>query len=68
LEATLEEIETDFWAHHYADNRVVEEIEDDEFDPAEIERQWAEEQAAHAGGGELPPDDDFETIIDMKSE
>jgi hypothetical protein len=31
LDATVEQIETDYWAHHYADNPAKEEAEDDDF-------------------------------------
>lgn len=62
LDATREEIAADFWAHHYAENDVTEEFEDTEFDPNEITRQWAEEDAAKARPRD--DDDEFETLID----
>jgi hypothetical protein len=31
LDATVEQIETDYWAHYYADNPAKEEAEDDDF-------------------------------------
>lgn len=38
LEATVEEMQTDFWAHHYFDNPPKDEVEDDDFDlQAELE-------------------------------
>lgn len=61
LNATREEIETDFWAHRYFENPPTEEVVDDDFDQEAIERQWAKE--AEQDG--LP--DDFETVIDTKN-
>ena len=62
LDATREEIAADFWAHHYAENRVTEEYEDTDFDQDAISRQWAEE--AEAAEKQAADDDDFETVID----
>lgn len=56
LAATVEDIETDFWMHHYADRGVTEEYETDGFDAAaEAARIEAEEEAKAAGT--VPPDD-----------
>jgi hypothetical protein len=38
LDATIEDIETDYWAHHYAQNPTSEEVEDDDFDADEFVR------------------------------
>jgi hypothetical protein len=32
LDATLDDIETEFWAHYYKENSPDKEVEDDEFD------------------------------------
>ena len=32
LDATVEDMETDFWAHQYSENSPKEEVEDDNFD------------------------------------
>lgn len=32
LDATAEEIEADYWAHHYLENPSESEVEDDDFD------------------------------------
>lgn len=39
LEATKEQIETEYWAHYYATNPASEEAEDDDFDADEYVRQ-----------------------------
>jgi len=39
LNATLEEIVTDYWAHFYADGKGgTEEVEDDDFDLEQVKR------------------------------
>lgn len=38
LDATIEDIETDYWAHYYAENPQSEEAEDNDFDPDEYVR------------------------------
>jgi hypothetical protein len=47
LDATLEQMETEFWAHHYFDNPAKEESEDDDFD-LEAELRDADSVAAVA--------------------
>lgn len=42
LDATLDQIEAEFWAHEYANKPPGEEIEDDEFDMDEAMK-WAEQ-------------------------
>lgn len=42
LEATIEDIETDYWAHFYAQNPQGEEVEDDDFDADEYVRNAAQ--------------------------
>jgi hypothetical protein len=59
LELTAEEVEAEFWAHHYADNSGKgEEFEDEDFDLAEI----LNEVNANAG------DDDVNTAADDADE
>jgi hypothetical protein len=58
LDATIEDIETDYWAHYYANNPAKEELEDDDFD-LEAELRDAEQQS----GGDDP--DDWETVIEQ---
>lgn len=55
LEATTEQIETDYWAHFYVDNPAKEESEDDDFD-LDAELRDAANLAAAAEAN------DFETI------
>lgn len=42
LAATIEQIETEFWAHKYFDKPPGEELEDDEFDKDAIMRSMEE--------------------------
>ncbi len=42
LNATLEQMETEFWAHHYHENPPGEELEDDDFDKDAIIRSMEE--------------------------
>lgn len=39
LNATTEDIVTDYWAHYYSENRPNEEYEDEDFDREAIEKQ-----------------------------
>lgn len=53
LALTDEEIETEYWAHRYADNPVTDAAEDDDFDLDEILAQagdddWEEVDLDHA--------------------
>lgn len=58
LAMTIDDIQTEWWAHQFADNPNLDIVEDDEFDAdAELARINA---AAEAGPGPLP--DDFEEI------
>ncbi len=54
LDATIEEMLVDLFAHHYADNPNVDEVADDDFDMA------AELAKADAEADGLP--DDFEDV------
>jgi len=60
LSATAEEIEAEYWAYQYQDNKVQDEIEDEDFDLAAVLAEF-EEQA-----GAVPPvdatDDDWEEV------
>lgn len=38
LDATIEDIETDYYAHYYVENPASEEVEDDDFDADEYVR------------------------------
>lgn len=51
MAATIEEMETDYWAHHYYDNPKGDEVEDEEFDKDELLRAMEENP------------DDWETLI-----
>jgi hypothetical protein len=57
LDATVEDMMTDLWAHHFfEDQKDAEEYEDDDFDvAAELA---AIEAEAEAGDQSIPPDDD----------
>jgi hypothetical protein len=39
LDATIEDIETDYWAHYYAENPSDTEVEDEDFDADEFVRE-----------------------------
>ncbi|MEY8688435.1 MAG: hypothetical protein AB9M53_00965 [Leptothrix sp. (in: b-proteobacteria)] len=54
LAMTPEDIESEFWAHHFRDHPNESEVVDEEFDLA------AELAAADEAAGELP--DDFEDV------
>lgn len=43
LDVTIEQIETDFWAHTYFDKPPGDELEDEDFDVDEIMKQMAED-------------------------
>ena len=61
LSATQEQIETEYWAYQYQDNKVQDEIEDEDFDLAAVLADF--EQQANAA---RPPlnvtDDDWEEV------
>lgn len=40
LDATLEEIITDYWTHFYAENKATDEFEDEDFDLERIEEEF----------------------------
>lgn len=55
LDLTAEQIETEYWAHQYADKGVQDEVEDDDFDmAAEVARIEAEGEAEAA---RIPPEE-----------
>ena len=56
LDATIEQIETDYWAHHYIENPAKEESEDDDFD---LEAELAD---ADAQAGAVDDVDDYELV------
>src|SRR3546814_7252583 len=47
LDARLEEIETDFWAHFYRENKVADAVEEEESDQEAIKRQGEGGGAEH---------------------
>lgn len=53
LEATVEEMLTDIWAHRYREDPklLTDYVEDDDFDPDMVAQELG-----------LPPDDDFEDL------
>jgi hypothetical protein len=55
LDATIEQIETDYWAHYYAENPAKEESEDDDFD---LDAELAQVNAEAA----MTDPNDWETI------
>ena len=57
LDATVEEVVVDYWAHHFRDNPQQAFAEDESFDPDAVAAQW---EAEDADDGDLP--DDFEDI------
>lgn len=60
LEATIEDILTDWWAYRYAENPNLEISEDDEFDVEEQLRRA--EELAEQEAATLPLPNDFEDI------
>lgn len=64
LDLTPEEVEAEFWAHHYAENagKASEEFEDEDFD---IDAMLAEINAsASPQGGD---DDEWEEVINVRA-
>lgn len=63
LAATDQEIETEYWAYQYKDNKVQDEIEDDDFDLAAVEAQM-EREAIEAEAARLQAKnvDDWEDV------
>lgn len=73
LAATPEDIEAEYWAYHYQENKVKEQFEDDEFDQAaELRRieeaaEAREREAAAAALTSLPDDaPDPSTVSDWE--
>jgi hypothetical protein len=67
LQATVEDIEAEYWAYHYEANPVQEEFEDDEFDlEAEKERIRLNAEARETTQANTAPpatgDDDWEEV------
>jgi hypothetical protein len=60
LDATLEQIEADFWAHEYANKPPGEEFEDEDFDLDEVMKQM--EEPGPIPGAPNDPDDWGEPI------
>ena len=47
LDVTVEEMMSDYWAHHFADNpKALEEFVDEDFNQEAILAQWAAEEEA----------------------
>ncbi len=53
LSMTREDMEVDFWMHHYADRPGADDFESDGFDAEEVMAKWAAEAEAEAT--EPPP-------------
>lgn len=67
LELTREDIETEYWAHFYSENKVTEEFDDEDFDEdaylAQLEAE-AKDRAAGQPSADTPPDVDDWVDID----
>jgi hypothetical protein len=61
LSATSEEIETEYWAYQYQDNKVQDEIEDENFDLAAVLAEFEKEANGAVSVG-TATDDDWEEV------
>lgn len=64
LDATLDEMLADFWAHCYSDDpKLIENVaEDDEFDPDEVARRIGFDEPAPVKDGDVANVDDWEDL------
>ena len=60
MSATAEEIEAEYWAYQYQDNKVQDEIEDEDFNLAAVLAEF--EQQAGVAPPAIAADDDWEEV------